>query len=66
VFLTENYVVLQCDPTTWDFAGGGHGERGYLAYWDGPPFQPGSRLLMRVPTAEAHHFTKGFTRVDER
>jgi hypothetical protein len=56
IFLTENYVLLECDKSTWDFFAGSQGEHSYLCYWDGPPYQPGSRLLMRVPANEAHHF----------
>jgi hypothetical protein len=66
-FLTEDYVVVECDQSTWEDHGGSHGQYQYPCYWEGAPYQPGSRLLMRVPTSLAHHFTGtgGFRRVDD-
>jgi hypothetical protein len=64
-FLTENYVTVQCDPSTWEDHGGTHGERAFLCYWEtGVPYT--GRLLMRVPFELAHHFTGagGFSRLD--
>ena len=65
IFLTEDYVVLQCDPTTWEDHVA-HGAFSYLTYWEtGIPYR--GRLLVRVPTSVAHHFsgTGGFSRVED-
>ena len=63
IFLTENYVTLQCDATNWE-GHVGHGSYSYLVYWEGGiPYQ--GRLLVRVPADQAHHFTKSFSRIEE-
>ena len=65
IFLEENYVVIQCDPSTWE----DHvalGPFAYLVYWEtGIPYR--GRLLARVPANQAHlfHPRGGFSRVDE-
>jgi hypothetical protein len=54
LFLEDNYVLFEVDRTNW--AGDvGQGSCSYLCYWEGLPYR--SRLLVRVPAAEAHHFT---------
>jgi hypothetical protein len=66
IFLTENYIVLQCDGSTWDDHGAGQGSYKYLAYWEGGI--PGrGRLLMRVLADQAHLFPRngGFSRAED-
>jgi hypothetical protein len=62
IFLTENYVLLQCDDTTWDHVS--QGMYSYTVYWPGIPYQ--GKPLVRVPPEVAHHFTGtgGFSRVE--
>jgi hypothetical protein len=39
IFLTENFVTLACDPSTWEDHIG-HGSYSYLVYWEtGVPYK---------------------------
>jgi hypothetical protein len=69
LFLTEDYVTLQCDPTNWE-GYVSHGVHSYVCFWEselpGRGLPGRGRLLVRVPANVAHHFTGtgGFSRLD--